>query len=101
MSRLGGTSQVRCLARVWSLRWLPITLLLAGCEGIATHQIGPVRAITIEEDINSMRPLASLSDGNLANFYSYSADKQASIRNQIVTARMYLADIQYEGYEAR
>jgi hypothetical protein len=78
--------------------WVAIGLLplIAGC---ASSQLGPTRPISIDDDIAAARPVAVL-DG-LADFYNYSAKKQASVRNEIVTMRMYLADMEYHKYEAR
>jgi hypothetical protein len=78
--------------------WVAIALLplIAGC---ASSQIGPTRPISIDEDIAAARPVAVL-DG-LADFYNYSPTKQASVRNEILTMRMYLADLEYHKYEAR
>jgi hypothetical protein len=78
--------------------WLAIALLplIAACT---SSQIGPHRAISIEEDIVAVRPAATL-DG-LTDFYKYSLTKQAIVRNEIITMRMYLADMEYHKYEAK
>jgi hypothetical protein len=75
--------------------------LIAGCETVPSHQYGPTRAISLDEDINSLRPMALLTDNNMDVIGRANATSQADIRNQIITARMYLIDIEYNRYEAR
>jgi hypothetical protein len=70
-------------------------LQVAGCT---SAQVGPIRPITIAEDVAYTRPLA---EPDLSTFYAAKPEAQAAVRNQIVTARMYIADIQYHYYEAR
>jgi hypothetical protein len=69
--------------------------LITGC---ASHRIGPDRPISVEEDVAYIRPVAEF---DLTSFASYTPAIQASVRNQIVTARMYIADMEYHKYEAR
>jgi hypothetical protein len=84
------------MRRVTSLvAWATLTLLAAGCASV---QPGPDRSNPIEADIAYTRPLAEL---DLTYFLQQHPQNQASIRNQIVTARMYQADIAYNYYEAR
>src|ERR1700730_6175856 len=71
--------------------------LLAGC--IASNQTGPYRPVSIAEDVESIKRIAYPVD--LAGFYAMSPANQANGRNQIVTARMYIADLEYHYYEAR
>jgi hypothetical protein len=70
----------------------------AGVAGCATNQVGPMRPITIDEDVAWSRGLA---EPDIGTFYSLNAATQAAMRNQIVTARMYIADMEYHYYEAR
>lgn len=70
-------------------------LFVAGCTSI---QVGPIRPITIADDVAYTRPLA---EPDLSTFYSASPATQAAVRNQMLTARMYIADVQYHYYEAR
>jgi hypothetical protein len=67
-------------------------LSVAGC---VSTQPGPVRAITIEDDVAYTRPIA---EPDLNNFYGAAPGMQASLRNQLVTARMYIADVEYHYY---
>lgn len=69
--------------------------LTAGCT---TNQTGPQRPITIEDDVAWTRVLA---EPDLSTFYNADPITQAGVRNQIVTARMYIADMEYHYYEAR
>lgn len=80
---LAGVGFVAC---AWSV---------AGC---VSTQVGPVRPITIDDDVAYTRPVA---EPDLSSFYAAKPSAQASIRNQIVTARMYIADVEYHYYEAR
>lgn len=70
-------------------------LSVAGCVSTV---VGPIRPITIDDDVAYTRPIA---EPDLSSFYTAPPLTQAAIRNQIVTARMYIADIQYHYYEAR
>jgi hypothetical protein len=72
-----------------------LTPLLASC---ASNQLGPSRPISIDNDVALMGPLAY---PDLTDFYNSSPAAQASERNQIITARMYIADMEYHPYEAR
>jgi hypothetical protein len=78
--------------------------IVAGCIGAlsvaacTSTQVGPIRPITIADDVTYTRPLA---EPDLTNFYVANPDIQAAWRNQIVTARMYIADVEYHYYEAR
>jgi hypothetical protein len=72
-----------------------LTPLLASC---ASNQLGPSRPISIDNDVALMWPLAY---PDLTDFYNSSPAAQASERNQIITARMYIADMEYHPYEAR
>jgi hypothetical protein len=75
--------------------FVALVLFVAGCT---SNQVGPIRPITIAEDVAYARPLA---EPDLSAFYGAKPETQASVRNQIVTARMYIADVQYHYYEAR
>jgi hypothetical protein len=69
--------------------WLAIAMLplIASCTAT---QVGPDRPITIEEDVANIRTLAEpVGPINVA------------VRNQIVTARMYIVDLEYHKYEAK
>ena len=70
--------------------------LVANCT-IVSHQTGPERPFTIAEDVTSIK---LLDDQLLSGFYRLAPAAQASARNQIVTARMYVADLEYHYYEA-
>jgi hypothetical protein len=70
-------------------------LAVAGCT---STQAEPVRPITIADDVAYIRPLAQQ---DLSQFYAAPPLTQVAIRNQILTARMYIADIEYHYYEAR
>jgi hypothetical protein len=67
---------------------------LAGC---ASHQVGPNRAVPIDADVAMVSSLAYPQD--LATFASNWPDKGAA-RNEMLTARMYVADMEYQVYEA-
>lgn len=77
---------------------LTCAAVAAGLAGCATNQVGPVRPITIDEDVAWSRGLA---EPDVSTFYSLNPAIQAAMRNQIVTARMYIADMEYHYYEAR
>ena len=61
--------------------------MFASC---ASHQIGPNRAIPFESDVEAVRSLAYPSD---------LARSDPGARNDMLTARMYLADMEYQVYE--
>lgn len=82
-------------AVVVSVAFLASALSVAGCT---SAQVGPIRPISIADDVAYTRPLA---EPDLSTFYGAKPEAQAAVRNQIVTARMYIADIQYHYYEAR
>ena len=73
-------------------------LLLLGqiIVGCTSHQIGPDRPISIESDVALVQPIAY---PDLNDFTTRSSDVQASVRNQMLTARMYIADVEYHSYE--
>jgi hypothetical protein len=73
---------------------LTLVPALAGC---ASHQVGPYRPVPIESDVARISSLAYPED--LAAFASTWPDKAAA-RNEMVTARMYVADMEYQVYEA-
>jgi hypothetical protein len=73
-----------------------IAAMVAGCT---FGQTGPQRPITVADDVAMVRSLAQPED--LRMFYAADSATQANIRNQIVTARMYIADMEYHEYEAR
>src|SRR5690349_1100947 len=79
---------ILCVAGAW-------TIAVGGCT---STQVGPVRPITIADDVAYVRPLA---EQDLSTFYAAPPPTQAGVRNQILTARMYIADIEYHYYEAR
>jgi hypothetical protein len=74
---------------------IALALLVGGCT---SNQVGPRRAFLIADDVEWTRPLGA---PDLANFYNQSAEQQRNMRNQILTARMYMADLEYHYYEAR
>jgi len=84
----GATSPRRARERSAGV-WLAIALLplVAGCTAT---QLGPERPISIEEDVASIRALAE-PVGPIT----------VPVRNQILTARMYIADLEYHKYEAK
>src|SRR5262249_9782930 len=73
--------------------WLAIAVLplMAGCTAT---QLGPERPISIEEDVANIRVIAEpdLSRTRIIT---------VAERNQIITARMYIADLEYHKYEAK
>ena len=85
------------------MRTFASLLLCAGIAAIAAGctvgRTGPQRPITIDDDVAMVRTLAQPED--LRGFYTASPATQAVMRNQIVTARMYIADMEYHDYEAR
>jgi hypothetical protein len=72
-----------------------IMSLVGNCT---SNQTGPTRPISIDNDVVLMRPLA---EPDLTRFYNGPPTWQAATRNQMVTARMYIADMEYNYYEAR
>jgi hypothetical protein len=70
-------------------------LAVAGC---ATHQVGPVRPVTVDDDVALAKDLIN---DDLSKFPSADPVTQAAMRNRIVTARMYIADMEYHYYEGR
>jgi hypothetical protein len=58
---------------------------------------GPDRPIAIEQDLVMLEPLTG---PDLQRFFSSAPRQQASDRNQIITARMYVIDMEYSKYEA-
>jgi hypothetical protein len=70
--------------------------LLANCM-VVSNQIGPERPITIDDDVSWLR---FQIQQDLIAFQDPRADR-AALRNEIVTARMYIADMEYHKYEAR
>lgn len=72
-----------------------LALSLSGCT---SGQPGPRRAFLVTDDIEWTKPLGA---PDLVTFYNQSADQQANLRNQVLTARMYMADLEYHYYEAR
>jgi hypothetical protein len=73
---------------------LTLISTLAGC---ASHQVGPNRPVPIETDVSMVSSIAYPRD--LATFASNWSDK-AVARNEMLTARMYVADMEYQVYEA-
>lgn len=80
------------------VRLMACAAVVAWIAGCATHQTGPDRPITIADDVTLVRVLA---EPDLSTFYNADPLTQASVRNQIVTARMYIADMEYHYYESR
>jgi len=74
---------------------IALALLVSGCT---SNQPGPRRAFLITDDIEWTKPLGA---PELATFYNLSPEQQANLRNQVLTARMYMADLEYHYYEAR
>lgn len=96
------TSAIRCLGTFSrGLLLASVLPLIGGCEAMVSHAIGPPRAITIDEDVTSLRQLALVNGQDVQDFYKYPPGAQASYRNQIITARMYLIDVEYSRYEAQ
>jgi hypothetical protein len=86
----------------WRVRFRPSTAaiiltLVPTLAGCASHQLGPYRPVPIETDVARISSLAYPED--LAAFASTWPDKAAA-RNEMVTARMYVADMEYQVYEA-
>jgi hypothetical protein len=80
-----------CLPAVASVALMTIT-------ACATHQTGPNRSITIADDVALARELV---ERNLSSFYGFDATRQGMLRNEILTARMFIVDVEYHDYEAR
>jgi len=57
---------------------------------------GPDRPIPIEQDLVMLEPLTG---PDLARFFNSPPRQQASDRNQVITARMYVIDMEYSKYE--
>jgi hypothetical protein len=77
---------------------LACAALAAGVAGCNTLQPGPTRPITIDDDVARARAFA---DPDWESFYRMDLVTQAALRNQILTARMYIADMEYHCYETR
>src|SRR5215813_11014674 len=75
------------------LSFFCIAQVVTGC---ASGQLGPNRPISIEDDIAWIKPMI---ERNLANFETFPPDQQAVRRNEIVSARMYLIDLEYNNFE--
>ena len=75
-----------------------IALTAVGVAGCNTLQPGPTRPITIDDDVARARAFA---DPDWESFYRMDLVTQAALRNQILTARMYIADMEYHYYETR
>lgn len=82
------------------LRALAFLVPLAVLTGCVSDQLGPPRPtpITIAGDVALITPLA---EPDINYFATSSPINQAAIRNQVITARMYIADLEYSEYEAR
>lgn len=72
-----------------------MALAAAGCS---SGKGGPDRPISIDDDVVRVK---SLTEFDLADFHTLPPTRQASARNHIVTARMYVADMEYHHYETR
>lgn len=72
--------------------------LAVGVAGCASHQTGPTRPITIDEDVAWAKKLVN---HDLSIFPTADPVTQARLRNEILTTRMYIADTEYHHYEAR
>jgi hypothetical protein len=70
-------------------------LSFAGCT---SSQEGPIRPITIADDVANAKLFA---DAALSDFYAGPMAHRAEVRNEIITARMFIADMEYHYYEAR
>lgn len=90
--RVGAGAEMRFSV---TLVTLAVAAAVAGC---ATHQLGPERSIAIIEDVEMARTIIAQ---DLADFATADPNRQAILRNEILTARMYIADMQYHTYEAR
>ena len=77
---------------------LALTLSVLGLAGcFPSHQIGPVRPITVDDDVALM---SIYTNPNLSSFETLPKGEQAAFRNKMITARMYVADLEYHNYEA-
>lgn len=83
-------------SKLWFVNFLLAICIIPAIAGCASHQPGPPRPITVDEDVSLMRSLAEPPVG----FFGLSPTNQAGARNEIITARMYIADLEYSGYEA-
>lgn len=77
---------------------LACAALAAGVAGCNSLQPGPTRPITIDDDVTWARDLVQY---DLSIFVAANPNTQAALRNEIVTARMYIADMEYHYYETR
>jgi hypothetical protein len=77
---------------------LACAALAAGVAGCNSLQPGPPRPISIDDDVAHARVLA---EPDWESFYRMDLVTQAVMRNQILTARMYIADMEYHYYETR
>lgn len=80
------------------IQFIGCTILAAVVSGCASNQLGPVRPITLDADVGLAR---AIIDDDLARFPNADFVTEAVIRNEIVTARMYIIDVEYNYYEAR
>jgi len=80
----------------FSLNFILIMPVLANCT-IASSQTGPYRPITIDDDVAWLRYQIEY---DIMNFSQAPLRDRAALRNEIVTARMYIADLEYHYYEA-
>jgi hypothetical protein len=92
----GGSSNSHSGAFLKSI--LPFILAIPLFTCCASNQPGPVRPISIDEDVARTKLLV---DQELTDFFGAPPTAQALIRNEVVTARMYIADMEYHFYEAR
>jgi hypothetical protein len=70
-------------------------LLLLGC---ASQQTGPSRPVSIDNDVAMVSAVAY--PGDLSQYLSGSPETQALRRNEMLTARMFVMDMEYQVYEA-
>jgi len=91
------SKKVQSTVLQFGLNFILIMPLLMGCT-IASNQLGPERPITIDDDLAWLRPQI---ESNIITFYQARPADRAALRNEIITARMYIADIEYHRYEAR
>jgi hypothetical protein len=82
-------------AVVWSVAFAALALSVAGCT---STQEGPIRPITIADDVASAK---RFEDEALSNFHTGPTQNRAEVRNEIITVRMFIADMEYHYYEAR
>jgi hypothetical protein len=89
----------------WARFAVPMALgaILCGC---VTIQGGPDRLYPIESEVAQARGLLEGVDGLVAEYYAIksndpNADNQRKFyRNEIITRRMYIIDVEYSEYEA-